>query len=101
MMYLSRLHDREGSLIPRVEALRMAETRRACPHASGPSGVLTCAPSAIRIGGDIINNVVGMIRIARNSANPQEVVQRQIVAHPPGDVVIGTGGVAAHTHSSD
>ena len=77
-MYLSRLHHRKGSLIPRVEALRMAETRRACPHASGSSRVLTCAPSAIRIGGDIINNVVGMIRIARNSPNPQEVVQPQI-----------------------
>src|SRR5437588_6636432 len=101
MMYLSWLHDRKGSLIPRCEALRMAETRRACPHASGPSGVLTCAPRAIRIGSDIINNVVGMAQIARNSPNPQEVVQRQIVAHAPGDVVIRAGGVAAYTHSSD
>jgi hypothetical protein len=42
-----------------------------------------------------------MVRIARNSRNPQEVVETQIVAHAPSNVVIRAGGVAAHAHSAD
>src|SRR5437879_12565354 len=79
----------------------MAEARRACPHASRPSGGLTCTASAIGVGDDVINDVIRMVGVTRNSANTQEMVEAQIVANAPGNVVIRAGGVAAHTHSAD
>src|ERR1700722_3611392 len=84
-----RSYARQGARICRVDAFRMSEAAGTDSRASG------------RIGRDVINDVVGMSSIARYSAHPGEMVQSQMISDPPGDVMIRTGGVAAHSHRAD
>jgi len=48
---------------------------------------------------NVVDNVVRVLRILRNSANPHEVVETELVAHAPSDVVVGAGSVTAHSRS--
>jgi hypothetical protein len=45
----------------------------------------TDARPAVVVGGNVVDNIVGPARIARNSADPLEVVEAQVVAHTPSD----------------
>jgi hypothetical protein len=67
-----RLNGRKRSLVPSVEALRMAEARRARPYAARSPKGLTGAARAVRIGNDVINDIVRAFRIERriHTADP-------------------------------
>ena len=62
----------------------------------------TDASSARGVGGNIIDNVIRPHSIAAqsnwNPIDPRKVVEIQIVAQAPGDVVIGTGSISAYPH---
>src|SRR5438046_54392 len=76
--------------VSRIEASRMTEPTRADADRAGG-----CT------GGNVIDDVVGTVRIAADAADEFEVIQTEVVAHPPGDHVIGTGSIAAHTKPSN
>src|SRR5882672_8162603 len=76
-------------LVTGVEASRM-------PEAAG-----AVARPAIGIRRDIIDDVVGTLGIAGDAADARQMIEVEIVAEPPADVVVGTGGVAAHPDSAD
>src|SRR6266567_4588614 len=61
----------------------------------------TVARSAIWVDGNVVDNVVRTARIARNSADPLEVIETEILAHAPSDVVIGAGSVSTHSNCAD
>src|ERR1700741_2830738 len=61
----------------------------------------TVARSATWVGGNVINNVVRAGRIARNSADPPEVIETEILAHAPSDVVIGKESASAYSHCAN
>src|ERR1700733_683843 len=48
---------------------------------------------------DVVDDVVRTFRVAADA--PGHIVEREIVARPPGDVVIGARGVAAHANAAD
>src|SRR5882762_6037408 len=73
----------------RVQAHGMAEATRAV--AGPPEG----------IGGDVEDDVVRPRGIAADAADAGEVVERQGVAHSPGDVVVSAGGIAAGAEPPD
>src|SRR3989440_2275266 len=76
--------------VSRIEASGMTETARADADRAS-----RCT------GGNVIDDVVGTVRIAADAADEFEVIQTEVVAHPPGDHVIGTGSIAAHTKPSN
>ena len=90
-----RLDGRERRWIAGVDALGMTETTGAVPRA------------AIGIGGDVEDDVVGTRRIAGHSPDTRQgtrgrhVVEAQSVAHAPGDIVVGAGGIAAHADAAN
>src|SRR6059058_4684210 len=76
--------------VNRIEAFGMTETARADADRAS-----RCT------GGNVIDDVVGTVRIAADAADEFEVIQTEVVAHSPGDHVIGTGSIAAHTKPSN
>src|SRR5205807_7865277 len=90
-----RLDGRERGWTAGVDALGVTETTGAVPRA------------AIGIGGDVEDDVVGTRRIAGHSPDTRQgtrgrhVVEAQSVAHAPGDIVVGAGGIAAHADAAN
>ena len=95
------LHGRKHGLVSRVQALRVAETRGAGANAAGAAGVLACAARTVRIGNDVVNDVVGMVQIAGNSTNSQEMIEPQVVANAPGNVMVGARSISADSDAAD
>jgi len=60
----------------------------------------TYSSSAKRIGSDIEYDIIGTRRIARHTSDTGEMVEAEIVAHAPRDVVVGTRRIAANAHAS-
>jgi hypothetical protein len=50
---------------------------------------------------DIVDDVVGMHRIAGYPGHGREVVELQEIANTPSDEVVGTRSIAAHTETAD
>src|SRR5262245_65320135 len=50
---------------------------------------------------DVVNDVVWAIGITADTVDPLQVVQPQVIAHPPGDHVIRTGRVTADAEPAD
>src|SRR5262245_45145413 len=80
---MSFLHRRQHRRVARVEALRVAE-----------------APFA-RAVGDIKNDVVGAGLVARDAADPQQMIKPEYCTHAPGDVVVCARRVAADTDAAE
>src|SRR5690349_21332035 len=78
-----RLDRREHLFIPGVDALGVAEAAR-----------------ALAVGADIEHDVIGTLHVARHAAYPRHVIQAEVVAHTPGDKVIGAGRIAANADST-
>ena len=56
---------------------------------------------AIGVGHDVEDDVVGACDITGHSANTRQVVEPQIIADPPGNVVVGTRCVSAHPDATN
>src|ERR1700730_17968899 len=56
----------------------------------------TCTHSAC----DIEDDVVGTIRVSGNAADSLKMIEAQIIANPPPDVMIRAGSIAAHAHGT-
>src|SRR6266702_517324 len=95
----SGLDGRKSRRAGSIQARRMAKPR------------LAIARAAIRVCGDIENDVVRMRGITgeqacgsrnrRKRAGDGHVIEGEEIAHAPGDVVIRAGSVAAYAHSAD
>ena len=57
--------------------------------------------SAEGIGCYVEDDIVGTSGIARNPAYAGKMIQPEIVAHAPSDVVVSTGSVTANAHATD
>ena len=59
-------------------------------------------PSPARsIGCDVIDDVVRMCCVARDSAHPRQMIELQMTSNSPGDVVVRAGGVPAYTNCTN
>ena len=83
------LHRGQSVRARGVEAGWVTETSRADSGAT------------VRIRRDIEDDIVGTRWVARHAAYAGEVIESQVVANPPRDVVIGAGSIAADTHGTD
>src|SRR6266478_7905598 len=83
-------HRRQGGGVGIVNAGRVTEAALTISDLS--FGVQHAAITSLR---DIEDDVVRVLRIAGDPADRTQVVEHQGVANPPGDHVIGAGGVAA------
>ena len=57
--------------------------------------------ASTRIGGDVEDDIIRAFGIARHSAYSGQVVQPEIIANSPGDVVVGTRSVATDADSTN
>ena len=80
----SRADRRKSRRVCSVDAGRVAKTAGTNPGA------------AVRVGGDVIDDVVRTRRIARNSAHSRQMVQLQVVSDPPRNVMVSAGRISAH-----
>jgi len=69
--------------------MRMAEAARAV------------SSSAAWVGGDVENDVIGMCRVPAYSSDTRQVIQAQIRAGPPRDVMVAAGGISADADGSN
>src|SRR6266404_4500717 len=83
-------HRRQGGGVGIVNAGRVTEAALTISDLS--FGVQHAAITSLR---NIEDDVVRVLRIAGDPADRTQVVEHQGVANPPGDHVIGAGGVAA------
>ncbi len=84
-----RLHCREASWIAGIDARWMPEAARAVPR------------PPIGVGGDVENDVVRSGRVSAHTPRPREVVEAELVSHPPGNKVVCAGGIAADAQPAD
>ena len=63
----------------------------------------TCADagSAVRIGCDVEDDVVGTRGIARDASDAGEMIESEVVSHAPRDVVVGARSVATDAYATD
>ena len=59
------------------------------------------ASTAVGIGCDVEDNIIGTRRVARDCPYTGKVIKPQVVANPPGDVVVSAGRVSADADCAD
>src|ERR1035437_1816304 len=58
------------------------------------------ASTAIGVWRDVENDVIGTRGIAGDSAHSGQMIQSQVLAHTPGDVVVRAGSISTHSDST-
>src|SRR5580704_10529767 len=104
----SRYRERDpmGLRTSRTDSLLRTDRRQGGRDHSRVGAAFRMAPAAgahpfllTRLRGDIVDDVIRTALVGTNTAG--HVIQAQAMPGAPGDVVIGTGAVAAHTDRSD
>ena len=79
----------------------MPEARRAGSDSTRAARILPGSACVVRIGDNVVNNVVRVIRVARHAAHSEQVIESEIMANSPGNVMVGARSISADSYRAD